>query len=346
MTTLIIICYAFFRPNVNKRDWIILSGIILVLSSSIFSALPNDEYTKVNDIARLIFLLQCVFFVGVVYKYINIKILLAIIFFSSLFIAVIYNLNFLVPSGSGELSYLIVAMQILIGFGVAMGFIFHGDNRYRYISIPVALFMGYSILTLSSRSAIIAIFLLLIMVSVMKNIRAVISVFFIIIFSLYLYSDLILLFLSENVLNEYLVYKMQSLLSGDLNDPRFETYRVSVGLILDNPFGLGLNNYLKYIGYYPHNIFLEIALNSGLFFSLLFFIYVVYSGVILYVNRVNIGSFFIFPLYYAFITMLISWMTSNDLSSSYGIFLLLSIFLVSIKDSLVKFDNNGDKNKD
>lgn len=75
------------------------------------------------------------------------------------------------------------------------------------------------------------------------------------------------------------LYRIQE--NTDFTSGRIDIYKQAIQVIFDNPFGIGLFGYLKKIdgatiGYYPHNIFIEIALNWGIIIFLIFILFSLY----------------------------------------------------------------------
>lgn len=75
------------------------------------------------------------------------------------------------------------------------------------------------------------------------------------------------------------LYKIQANI--DFTSGRIDIYKQAIEVIFENPFGIGLFGYLKkingaQIGYYPHNIFIEIALNWGIIGLFIFMIFLLY----------------------------------------------------------------------
>ncbi|MBL0661784.1 O-antigen ligase family protein [Aeromonas caviae] len=331
MTVMSIYCMLYKNIQIMKGSLFAISGMIILFLLHIFSPLLDDRYADLVALTRIIFILQCVIYCAVVFNYIKIKFFLNSLVFYSLVMSLLFFLGVVKPSGSGELSYLIIAMQVLIGFSVATGYLFHGSGKVRLVYLSVSLILAYTVLSLAGRTAIFTMFSMLLIVSFFKSFKTVMYMMLFFLFIGVGVGDLIISYFYDHVFDSYFIYKMELLASGGGSDPRFETYKKSLGLILDNPFGLGLNNYIKYLGYYPHNILLEIALNVGILGVLIFIYYIVFVVVHTFINRhVKIASNYLLPLFYAFLSLLISWMTSNDLASSYGVFILISLLVLVI----------------
>lgn len=326
-----IYCILYKNVKMMKGSLLAISGMIILLLLHIFSPLLDDRYADLVALTRIIFIIQCVIYCAVIFNYINFKFFLHSFIFYSLVMSLLFIFNVVKPSGSGELSYLILAMQVLIGCSVAMGYFFHGKGKVRLVYFSVLLILAYTVLSLAGRTAIFTMFFMFLIVSFFKSFKTVVYIISLSIFIFVMIGNVIISFLYDHIFDSYFIYKMESLAVVGGADPRFETYKKSLELILDNPFGLGLNNYIKYLGFYPHNILLEIALNVGLIGVLIFICYIVFVVVYTFINRhAQIANNCLLPLFYAFLTLLISWMTSNDLASSYGLFIFLSLLVLVI----------------
>ncbi len=198
-------------------------------------------------------------------------------------------------------------------------------NSERNLSrLLLILFIFYNILFAGSRTAIFLPLLLcaILMVIFRKHISAKKVILLLSIFGLIVLLSLPFII---NNLSGYFINKMQSMEQFS-NDSRYELYSQCIKIILDNPFGIGYGNYTNYITEpYPHNILLEIALNSGLIGCFLFMFYIVYilSKAINKCKR-NYCEFSLFAIV-LFCYSFMSWMISNDFASSSVVFFLLGV---------------------
>lgn len=133
-----------------------------------------------------------------------------------------------------------------------------------------------------------------------------------------------------NKLSGYFLYKL-SRMSNIEDDSRYRLYQKLYHILQDFPLGLGYHNYNTYINEpYPHNFFLEIALNSGIIVSLLLLIFISYyllkSIKISKFTELNIRN--LFPLI-CFSYFLLSWQLSNDFGSSAPLFFSMGLLISS-----------------
>lgn len=137
----------------------------------------------------------------------------------------------------------------------------------------------------------------------------------------------IAIYVALNFLPSFLVLRFQRLIGTDgqrsaLEEPRMDAvYRPAIEAIIENPFGYGLGSSKSVIGYYPHNIFLEILISSGfigfIVFAIIFILFLKsciwivknYHKMNTNVLGLSIVTFFCF----------LFWNTSFDLPSAYSL---------------------------
>jgi O-antigen ligase len=268
----------------------------------------------------------------ILFKHININLFIKLTIITSTLLVFLNILNVIRPSGAGELSYLILSLQVTIGVSALLGRSFFSTN-YKVFYCVLLLINLFGVLSQAGRSSVLACLLLIIMTFILfsivhfKNNRILIGALWVFIVSISIY---VFNYLLEYVFNDYFIYKMESLLSGG-GDTRFSTYFEAVNIIKDAPLGLGVNGYLNQLGFYPHNIFLEIGLNIGIL-GVLFFLGIFLSFVFLYLKKIYNGKVVIaddLSLFLMALSLFISWNTSNSLSSSYPLFLCLLLSTLS-----------------
>ncbi len=118
-------------------------------------------------------------------------------------------------------------------------------------------------------------------------------------------------------------------------------YKTSINEFISYPFGVGSGNFAVYSDkrmylknkqlFYPHNIFLEIFTEFGLFSGLLFFIYIFYSTIKSYkLNIKDRNNDYGNLLFYTFVFLILNSMISGDLNDAR--LLLVFIPLMSIEN--------------
>ncbi|MGR5423266.1 O-antigen ligase family protein [Vibrio sp. PNB22_4_1] len=229
-------------------------------------------------------------------------------------------------SGEGELSYLILAMQLGVGFAVSISKIITLNKNSLVYGI-ISLFILYCILTLAGRAALIGCIFVVLSVSFSlmsyhwkRKPLLIAFVYTSISILVYLTVD----YLFENVLNEYLLYKLTE--SSSSSNSRLSYYIQSLNVIANHPFGLGLHKYNSVLGFYPHNIFLEMGMNAGIISMLiLMFPFIIFLMKLLSVC-INIKKSVCLPLGNLTLFLTFCWMFSNNLASSYPLFTAMIIF--------------------
>ena len=247
----------------------------------------------------------------------------------SVFLGFCYQYNIIEPSGDGELSYLILAMQLGIGFSICISKVAY-LRKISFFYGLISLFILYCMLTLAGRAALIGIvfvlvfvFLALIFYYWRKRILLIGSILIVIAIGMLASVD----YLLDNVLNEYLIYKVTE--SNASNNSRLAYYSHSLEIIFNNPFGIGLQKYNSVLGFYPHNIFLEMGLNAGIVPMLLLIYPFVSFNIKMLGVCTNIKKVDILPLGSLTLFLTFCWMFSNDLGSSYVLFTAMIIFFLS-----------------
>lgn len=123
---------------------------------------------------------------------------------------------------------------------------------------------------------------------------------------------------------------------------RFIIYQTSFNEIVDYPLGIGSGNFDVYSDkrqyliskkiYHPHNLFLEIFIEFGLFSFIFFCLYILYSIRISYKKNITSSSKFGNLLFYTFTFLLLNSMISGDLNDAR--LLLVFIPLMNIKEDV------------
>ncbi len=98
-------------------------------------------------------------------------------------------------------------------------------------------------------------------------------------------------------------------------ESRIQLYQAAIKAIIENPFGYGLNAAEKLVGFYPHNIFLEILISAGIIGLIPFLLLL-----ILYFQKIKKtvkNSSYHLPFAIMSLYLFFTWNTSFDLASSY-----------------------------
>lgn len=198
------------------------------------------------------------------------------------------------------------------------------NNDFLWFRLALIIFIFFNILFAGSRTAIIFPFITcLILIFTFRKFLSKKKFF---IFSAIFTGAIIFTipFILEH-LSSYFISKVENM-SDISNDGRYDLYTQCLHVILNNPFGLGYGGYQNYIlEPYPHNILLEIALNSGLISAFIFIFLVII--ILRYAKQkiiINFNEFYLFSMVLLCYS-LVSWMLSNDFASSGVVFFLLGI---------------------
>lgn len=120
---------------------------------------------------------------------------------------------------------------------------------------------------------------------------------------------------SGKYLQDQWIERLNRLVSRMESEPRYETYVKSLDLISTMPFGSGLGAAFDLVGFYPHNIFLEVALSAGVLavLPLLALCWMLFSR---FLQAVQHRTRFL-GLCMVAIYMLLTWNVSFDLGTAY-----------------------------
>tara|TARA_Y100000739_G_C20606288_1_gene465749 strand:- start:352 stop:1482 length:1131 start_codon:yes stop_codon:yes gene_type:complete len=254
------------------------------------------------------------------------------------------NISSLASLRQGVLGGGPIVLARWLGLGAIVCFFYNPIKKYRWFLFPlfiiIALFTG-------SRGPFYSI-LIILFIYLFINFRRIffrsISVI-LVLFSIIYFSGI------ANDLPPTVSRVFMNFLDGGLlqsTQGRSILLETSLNQLFDNPFGVGLGNWQEYADnknflvahkpplYYPHNIFMEIICELGIFTGLLFFVYVIkvffdnFRSIIHQKNNLHQVIFYIFAY------LLFNSMISGDLSDARLLFIFMS--LISINN--FKYVNN------
>ena len=138
----------------------------------------------------------------------------------------------------------------------------------------------------------------------------------------------------QSRLNEFALYRYYRLFNEIDEEPRIQLYKSSIEAIISNPFGYGLNASETVIGYYPHNIFLEILISGGIFCLIVFLIFVIlfFKKVKVATTNSSYQNSFAMISFYLFLVWNVGW----DLASSYMCLGSMAITICTTKNNNYK----------
>lgn len=287
---------------------------------SFFFELSEADFTYILKVISLVVFSFSAFFLSFnIAK--NPSLLALILSLFGALMSALFIVKYIRPSGAGELSYLNLALPIGIGLLSSVYCFFNKSSSFlskSYILILIII-QCIAILSLSARMVLISVALIFMFMSI-RNLtnRWMVLTTAGIGFTLYYFAGDIVSH------SDFLMFKIERLLENYKEEPRFYVYMKSVDLILSNPFGYGLQSYYKLLGFYPHNIFIEILLSSGIFAFIVFLMLFTYA----FLNALKLWFHQDLSIYaIVFIYFAIQWNFSYDFSSSYA--LLTSLCVVS-----------------
>ncbi|MEZ8252999.1 O-antigen ligase family protein [Vibrio splendidus] len=220
-----------------------------------------------------------------------------------------------------------------VSSGIMVDLIIKGGklNIKSVINCFVLVLLLFNIFTAGSRAAILLPFICAFVCVALfykhVSMKKIILLFFSIALMLFLSWDLIISNMSDFFIHKMFERSVES-------DGRYSLYLDSIHIISDNPFGVWFNGFSKYITQpYPHNIFLEIAYNSGVFFGIVFFM-IVTLVILMYKQKtlfVDNEKFFVW-----FVYLMFAWNFSNGFLSSSPIFFLLGLLIAKEQKTIKK----------
>lgn len=213
------------------------------------------------------------FFIKVLNKMAMANIIIIIIY-------LILNKNDFLQQTEGTLTYMSIGYFLLPSILIGVYYsLFYKKNIFEYIFILIALFLNF---LYGSRFSFILGYIGVLILLYLYNKKFLYYIFFniAIIINFKKFLELLISSLDKlriNAINvERIYYSLY--LSKDLNTSsagRLEIYLDTLQIIKNNIFGIGIYGYLEKMpeysfGFYPHNIFLEILLQFGIFGFIIF----------------------------------------------------------------------------
>lgn len=130
----------------------------------------------------------------------------------------------------------------------------------------------------------------------------------------------------DNYIPVYLLDKFAEMEIGNSDSRTDDLYIPAMHSIINNPFGTGLGSSPKIVGFYPHNIFLEIGIDSGLIGILFFLILILRaSSTSVKILKMKNNNSTLIIMIFIFWLIFLFWNVSYGLSSAYALFAFLSL---------------------
>jgi len=145
--------------------------------------------------------------------------------------------------------------------------------------------------------------------------------------SLIILSFTISIYVITNTLSNFWITRFNRLLYSTEEEARLKLYKPAIEAILKNPFGYGLNGSENIIGFYPHNIFLEVFISGGIL--AIFFLILIIILYFFCIKSSLMKNSYLFSLCMITTYFFSVWNISFDLGSSYipftGIAILVAV---------------------
>ncbi|QPK05347.1 hypothetical protein [Vibrio kanaloae] len=329
-----IVLFSFLRnkSSVSKhvvRTFFIINFFFILYFSSFFYSEAYLDYTYFFKILSLLLISLCGLFLSRTMVIGRPILLLFLLMIWGSALAAARYLGVITPSGAGALSYLNLALPIGMGIISSSLLIFSQDvsRSFKTIALFLLFFQLALLITLAARMVLISVLLLSFLVFFIysdKVFKIILAIVCIISFG---YFDILGVFMSND---SFLIFKITRILDNFQDEPRYAVYVHSLNLIVDNIFGYGVLSYEKLLGYYPHNIIIELFITAGFMATFLFTILLLQPIYFLLkfrsiktVSRTSSICFLFITTYF-----FLQWLVSYDFSAAYVVMLPLIVLNV------------------
>ncbi|WP_074383735.1 O-antigen ligase family protein [Acinetobacter pseudolwoffii] len=334
---LLLLIFLFLKITILKiKNIILLFFICLMLSALYLTTIVNEYF--VFDLYKTLKFILIFFCCGIIGVFLaqgfNIeKLSLGFFLLSSLF--AILTIFFGEESSSGNSRVVLGDMNPiwnarLLGVGLLYTliqlFIF---KKINIIYILLALMSTYAILKTGSRGPIVGIVVAFVFISAYMNFNNIKKIFIGAFFAFSCFLACLYIIEKTNFFANLNIF--------DLSSGRTLLYDFALNLFFSNPFGIGLGGFDREFNVeglaYPHNIFLESLVETGLLFTFGFFVLILYAfNRAVRVTQTNF-SYFVF-LFSLLIYSFVNAMFSGDLTSPKELYILIFFFLFTFKNKV------------
>jgi hypothetical protein len=229
-----------------------------------------------------------------------------------------------------EFHYLTLGLAIAVMIIISFFKLIYEKNFFFKLIFFGGLFIGYlALLTLQGRSPLLFPTLLIVSYLFFNFFNGLVNFkvkntikYLLVLIGLFVVIKVII----ENYIPVYLLDKFSQMEIGNSDSRTDDLYIPAMHSIVSNPLGTGLGSSQKIIGYYPHNIFLEIGIDCG-FVGILFFLILIMRA---FSNSVKIlkmkdSNVTLIIMIFIFWLIFLFWNVSYGLSSAYALFAFLSL---------------------
>ena len=337
--TIVTFAFLWNKSSVSKhivRNFIIVNFFFIFYFLSFFYTEAYLDYTYFFKILSLLLISLCGLFLSRTMIIGRPVLLLCLLMLWGSVLAAARYLGVIVPSGAGALSYLNLALPIGIGIIASSLLIFSQDiSRYfRVIAIFLLFFQLALLITLAARMVLISVLLLTSLVLFIYLDKLLKVLFVVICVISFGYFDVLGFLMPDD--DSFLIFKITRMLDNFQDEPRYAVYVHSVNLIADNIFSYGALSYEKLLGYYPHNIIIELFITAGFIPIFLFTILLIKPLYFLFkfqsietVSRTSSICFLFITTYF-----FLQWLVSYDFSAAYVVMLPLIVLNVVISEEV------------
>ncbi|MEA5523429.1 O-antigen ligase family protein [Nodularia spumigena] len=318
-------------PSKNKLNFLKIWSLfwLLFLLYATFG-LTTDILILIRYLSIYLYILCLIFFVKV--RHLPSIIYAQIVWGSFMSLGSFYGI-FTLDRSLGQ-HYLTLGVPISASLCCILAFIFKERQVSKLVLLAIPLFLNIFVLfSLQGRAPIIFLGIVTILCLIM-NYRFKVSLSKASLLKTMLISMILLfsLILTQVYLkdNTYLSTRFQNMFEDTTSEPRYFIYLESLTALLNNPFGYGID-YKDFLGYYPHNIFIEVGLSTGII-GIMLLCLLVKTLLMAFIKNSSSNLPANFSISAMAVYFFLTWNVSFDLGSSYIPFGALAILITTTDD--------------
>jgi O-antigen ligase len=230
--------------------------------------------------------------------------------------------------------YLTLGLPISASLCCLIVFIFKEPQILKVLLLSIILLLNIFVLFSLQGRAPILLFGIVTLICFILNSRLRLSLTKVNLFKIIFFSAILFIVFSliqgslEN--NLYLSQRFERLFENTESEPRYFIYLEAFTALLRNPFGYGVG-YIDVMDYYPHNIFLEVGLSTGIIGIIL--LSLLFKILVFALIRNSSSTYpFNFSISALALYLFLTWNISFELGSSYIPFGALAIIIATTDD--------------
>ncbi|MDB9323337.1 O-antigen ligase family protein [Nodularia spumigena CS-591/04] len=323
-------------PSKNKLNFLKIWSLfwLLFLLYATFGLTTDILIIIIRYLSTYLYILCLILFVKV--KHLPSIIYAQIVWGSFMSLGSFYGI-FTLDRSLGQ-HYLTLGVPISASLCCILAFILKERQVSKLLLLAIPLFLNISVLfSLEGRAPIIFLVIVTILCLVMNYRFKVASIktslLKTMLISMILLFSLILtqLYLKDNT---FLSTRFQNMFEDTKSEPRYFLYLESLTVLLKNPFGYGID-YKDLLGYYPHNIFIEVGLSTGII-GIILLCLLFKRLVMAFIKNSSSNLPCNFSISAMAVYLFLTWNVSFDLGSSYIPFGALAILITTTDDKQKK----------